>query len=157
MANGAVRGAAAADSGGVVSSAIAPFYRTKKQKQVAVRNRIRSNRDLVKEFFRPLKKAFTERRVFFSAQIGKLLQLRTLLGVESGRDFHHDADKKIATLAPVDVNYAFTTELKHLTALRPRRNFQIGFPFQRRHGHLAAQRSQRKWNRHFAVEIVFIA
>ena len=56
----------------------------------------------VEEFLRPLKKTFSKRGVFFSAQIGELLQLRALLGIESRRDFHHNADKKIALLQKVD-------------------------------------------------------
>lgn len=78
---------------------------------------------LVKEFLRPLKKTFPERGVFFSAQIGELLQLRALFSIESRRHFHHYPDKKIAALAPVHMNYSFTAKLKHLAALRPGRNF----------------------------------
>jgi hypothetical protein len=114
-------------------------------------------RSSVKEFFRALKKTFSERRVFFSAQIGKLLQFRALRSVEMRRHFHHEAEEEVAVLAPVHVNYAFAAELKHLPALRAGWNFQIGFAFQRRHWDFAAERSQRKWNWHFAVEIVFVA
>jgi len=96
----------------------------------------------VKEFLRPFEKAFSQRRVFFSAQIGKLLQFRALLGIQPGRDFHHGTDEKVAVLAPIDMNYAFAPEFKHLTALRARGDFQIGFAFQRRHWHFTAQRRQ---------------
>src|SRR6267378_5942751 len=73
--------------------------------------------DVSKEFLRPLKKTFSERRVFFTAQIGKLLQFRALFGVETRRDFHHDANKEIAVLATVHMNDAFAAKLKHLPAL----------------------------------------
>ena len=52
-------------------------------------------RSSAKEFFRAFEKAFSERRVFLATQFGKLLQLRALLGIESGRHFHHDAHKEI--------------------------------------------------------------
>jgi hypothetical protein len=111
----------------------------------------------VKEFLRAVEEAFSEWRVFFATQIGKLLQFGTLLSVETRRHFHHDTYEEIAVLAPVHVNYAFASELKHLPALRTGWNFQVGFAFQCRHGHFAAERRQRKWNRDFAVEIVFVA
>ena len=111
----------------------------------------------MKEFFRALEEAFSERRVFFATQFGELLQLRALLGIETRRDFHHDANEKIAVLTPVYMDDAFAPKFKHLPALCARGNFQVGFALQRRHRDLAAERSQRKWNRHFTVEIVFVA
>src|SRR5207249_9358183 len=111
----------------------------------------------VKEFFRPFEKTLSKRRVFFPAQFRELLQLRALLGIEPGRHFHHCTNKKIAMLTAVHMDNAFAAKFKHLTALRARWNFQIGFAFQGRHGHLAAERRQRKCNRHLAIQIVLVA
>src|SRR5438309_7374085 len=111
----------------------------------------------LKELLRALEKVFSERRVFFAKKRSELLQFRALLIIESCRDFHHDADKKITVLASVDVNDAFAPKFKHLAALCARRNFQIGFGFQRWHGHFAAERGQRKWNWDLAVEIILVA
>ena len=66
---------------------------------------------LTKEFFRAFEETSSERRVLFAAQFGELLQFRTLLGVESRRDFHHHPHEKIASLAPVHVDDAFAAEL----------------------------------------------
>src|SRR4029077_11624131 len=77
--------------------------------------------------------------------------------IETRRDFHHDANEKIAVLTPVYVNDAFAPKFKQLAALCARRNFQIRFAFQRWHGHFAAKRGQCKRNRHLAEEIVFVA
>ena len=83
----------------------------------------------MKEFLGALEKAFSERRVFFAAKLSELLQFRALLGVETRRDFHHDANEKIAVLTPVDMDDAFAPKFKHLPALCARRNLQIRFAF----------------------------
>jgi hypothetical protein len=111
----------------------------------------------VKEFFRSFEEALSERRVFFATHIGKLLQFRALLGVETRRHFHYYAHEEVAVLTPVHMNYSLAAELKHLSALCASGNFQVGFTFQCRHGHFATERSKRKWNGHFTVEIVFVA
>src|SRR5437879_12665463 len=73
------------------------------------------------------------------------------------RHLHHYSHKQIAALATVDVNYALAAKLKHLTALRAGWNFQIRFAFQRRHGYFAAERRDRKRNRHLTIQVVFLA
>src|SRR6267378_2727911 len=113
--------------------------------------------DVSKEFLRPLKKAFSEGRVFLAAQFGELLQFCALLSVEARRHFNHYAHEQVAAFAPIDVNDAFAAKLKHLTALRARGNFQVRFAFQCRHGNFAAERGQRKRNRHFTIQVVLVA
>jgi hypothetical protein len=104
----------------------------------------RHNRDiqwsalLSEEFFRPIEKAFSQRRIFFTAQAGEFFQFLSLLGVEFGRDLYHHPNEQIAVAVAIDVYHAFAAELEDLSGLRPSRNFHRGSALQRRNSHLPA-------------------
>ena len=132
------------------------FRRTPKEMQAAPRAQIAKLR-LVEEFFRSFEETSSERRVFVAAQVGEFLQLGSLLGIQFRRNFDQNPDQQIATLTPIDVHDAFAAKLEHLRALGSGGNFEIRLPFQRRHVDFAAERGEGKRDRHFAVQIVFIA